>query len=123
MYNYFMLIGVIYKDIELKVAKNGVNYARISLLVNRPFKNVNGEYDADFFQIYLWDALSEIAIENFKKGTKIGIKGRIQTRFQEGENNVKIPAYDLISERLIFFDNKNYEKEFNNMTIEPTCEE
>ncbi len=109
MYNYFMLVGIIYKDLEFKTAKNGTKYVRIPLLVAKSFKNPDGQYDADLFHIYLWDALADIADDNFKKGSKIGIKGRIQSKFVTLENKGVIPAYDLIAERLVFFDSLDYQ--------------
>ncbi len=127
MYNYFMLAGIIYKDLEFKTSKNGTKYVKIPLLVAKSFKNPDGQYDADLFHIYLWDALADIASDNFKKGSKIGIKGRIQSKFVTLENKVVIPAYDLIAERLIFFDSVDYQLDdydFNaKMTIEKEQEE
>lgn len=127
MYNYFMLIGVIYKELEFKTSKNGTKYVRIPLLVARSFKNPDGQYDADLFHIYLWDSLADLADDNFKKGSKIGIKGRIQSRFVTLEDKSVIPAYDLIAERLIMMgqsDVKYNEIDVDaKMTIEKNGEE
>lgn len=127
MYNYFMLIGVIYKELEFKTAKNGTKYVRIPLLVAKSFKNPDGQYDADLFHIYLWDVLADLANDHFQKGSKIGIKGRIQSKFITKEDKVVIPAYDLIAERLIFFDNFEYQIDDidlpGKITIEPDMPE
>ena len=127
MYNYFMLIGIIYKELEFKTSKNGVKYVRIPLLVAKSFKNPDGQYDADLFHIYLWDQLADIADDHFKKGSKIGIKGRIQSKFVTKDDKVVIPAYDLIAERLLFFDSLDYQvDEYDipgNATIEPDVTE
>ncbi len=103
MYNYFMLIGIVYKDVETKKAKNGSTYKKIPLLVSRPFKNPNGEYDADIFHIYLWESLADIA-SSIKKGDKLGIKGRIQSKFVQLEDKTVIPANSLVAERVVLFD-------------------
>lgn len=104
MYNYFMLIGIVYKELEVKVTKNGKRYVKIPLLVARSFKNPDGQYDADLFHIYFWESLIDFIKDNIKKGQKIGVKGRTQAKFVTLNNGVVIPAYDLIGERLIFFD-------------------
>ena len=112
MYNYFMLIGIVYDNIELKTSKNGKKYVKIPMVVSRGFKNSNGEYDADFFHIFVWEALADIASENFKKGSKIGIKGRIQARWVTLQDETVIPAYNLVAERLIYFDSKENVEEY-----------
>ena len=112
MYNYFMLIGIIYDEIELKTAKNGSKYVNIPLVVSRGFKNSNGEYDADFFHIFVWEALADLVSENFKKGSKIGIKGRIQSKWSTTQDDKSYNAYNLIAERLIYFDAKDSVEEY-----------
>ena len=72
MYNYFMLIGIVYKELEVKVTKNGKRYVKIPLLVARSFKNPDGQYDADLFHIYFWESLIDFIKDNIKKGQKIG---------------------------------------------------
>lgn len=104
MYNYFMLIGVVYKELEFKSFQNGNKYAKIALYVNRCFKNADGQYDADLFHIYLWEPLFDIIKDKCHKGSRIAIKGRIQTKFVTLESKAVIPAYVLIGERILFYD-------------------
>ena len=51
--NKTILIGRIANDLELKEV-NKENVCNFSLAVQKPYKNAEGKYDADFFQIVVW---------------------------------------------------------------------
>ena len=52
MVNQIVLVGRIARAPETKVTENGKKYATLTLAVPRNYKNVNGEYDTDFFRLY-----------------------------------------------------------------------
>lgn len=103
MYNYFMLIGRICNDIEVQEVSEGKRVVNLRLAVNREFKNVNGEYITDFFNISLWEFLADVANDHFRKGALVGIKGRISQREVTLEGGTKIKVPDLVGERIVFF--------------------
>ena len=39
MYNYFMLAGIIYKDLEFKTSKNGTKYVKTGVCLNIRYRN------------------------------------------------------------------------------------
>ncbi|MCR5350096.1 MAG: single-stranded DNA-binding protein [Acholeplasmatales bacterium] len=128
MYNYFMLIGTIYKDFEIKEVKDGIRVVSIPLVVRREFQNSNGEYDADFFTVTVWESLAQIAVDNLKKGTKIGLKGRIRPKLITIESGAKIVSNQLVADRLIYFgrdelDNYYQEERENKQESEITASE
>ena len=59
MYNYFMLIGFVVNDLELRTVADGKKVVNIRLAVRREFQNSNGEYEADYVNISLWDFIAE----------------------------------------------------------------
>lgn len=82
------IIGTITKDIELKETQSGVKYVRFSIAVNRNYKNEDGEYDTDFFNVVAWRKTAEFISEYFGKGKRIGISGRLQqTSYDDNEGN------------------------------------
>ena len=82
------IIGTITKDIELKETQSGVKYVRFSIAVNRNYKNEDGEYDTDFFNIVAWRKTAEFISEYFGKGKRIGISGRLQqSKFTDKDGN------------------------------------
>lgn len=106
MYNYFMLIGTIVKDIEIKEVEDGKKVVGLVLAVQRPFASMDGTYATDFFHISLWEFLADYAQEKLKTGLKVAIKGRLLPKLITLESGAKIYNYNLIGERV--FDMTNY---------------
>lgn len=50
---------------------------------------MNGEYETDFINCVLWDSVAKSTSEYCKKGDIVGIKGRLQTRVVEKDENEK----------------------------------
>ncbi len=104
MYNYFMLIGRICTDIEIKEVGEGKKVVNLVLAVNRDFKNMDGTYVTDFFRISLWEFLADLANDCLKKGAMVGIKGRLCPKKETISNGTVINVSELIGERVVFFD-------------------
>ena len=104
MYNYFMLIGRICTDIEIKEVGDGKRVVNLLLAVNRDFKNMDGTLTTDFFKISLWEFLADLANDCLKKGQMIGIKGRLHPKKEILASGATIITTDLIGEKIVFFD-------------------
>ena len=74
----------------------------ITLAIPRTYKNINGEYEIDFIDCVLWNSVAENTSEYCKKGDVIGIKGRIQTRYIENEEGMKIKIMEIVAEKVTF---------------------
>ena len=85
MLNQIVLVGRLVKKPELRKSGNSKDYAYITLAVPRSFKNANGEYDTDFIECSLWDVAATNTVEYCDKGDIVGVRGRIQTRVVEKE--------------------------------------
>ncbi len=110
MLNQLVVIGRLTKDPELKKTDTGKNVTRITLAVPRSFKNVNGEYDTDFIDCYLWSGVAESTSEYCKKGDLVGIKGRLQTRKYETEDEKSKQVMEVIGEKVTFLSSKKKEE-------------
>jgi len=107
MINNVTLVGRLTKDPELKLTPSGVANCRFTLAVNRTFKNQNGEQEADFIQCVAWRKVAE-NLSNFqKKGSLIGIIGRIQTGSFEGQDGKRIYTTEVIAESIQFLESRN----------------
>ena len=84
MLNQTVIVGRLVKDPELRETENGNKVTNITLAVPRSYKNINGEYDTDFISCVLWKGIAENTVEYVK--ALLGIKGRIQTRNYEVED-------------------------------------
>lgn len=109
--NRVNLIGGITKDIELKETANGVKYCRFSIAVNRNYKNEEGEYDTDFFNIMAWRKTAEFINDYFKKGSRIAISGKLQQNsYDDSEGNHRT-SVEIIADEVDFIDRKTTPKE------------
>ena len=105
MLNQLVVIGRLVKDPELRKTENGKNVTNITLAVPRSYKNPNGEYDTDFIDCVLWSTVSESTTEYCKKGDLLGIKGRIQTRTYEKDEEKKYVT-EVVAEKVTFLSSK-----------------
>lgn len=102
--NRVQLIGNLGKDPEIKYTPSGTAVAKITIATNERFKDKGGEWQdrTEWHNVVLWQRLAEIAGEYLKKGGKVYIEGRLQTRSwddkQTGQKKymTEIVASDLI---------------------------
>lgn len=106
MINNVVLAGRLTKDVDLRYTQSGKASARFNLAVNRSFKNANGEYDADFISCQIWSKSAE-ALANFtKKGSLIGVTGRIQTGSYEKDGQ-RVYTTEVIADSFQMLESKN----------------
>ena len=80
--NRVTLIGNLGKDPEIKYTPSGAPVAKITLATNERYKDKSGEWQdrTEWHNVVLWQRLAEIAGEYLKKGGKVYVEGRLQTR-------------------------------------------
>jgi len=80
--NRVQLIGNLGKDPEVKFTPSGTPVAKLTIATNERFKDKGGEWQdrTEWHNVVLWQRLAEIAGEYLKKGGKVYIEGRLQTR-------------------------------------------
>lgn len=111
MLNQTAIVGRIAKDPELRETENGKKVTNVTLAVPRSFKNANGEYETDFISCVLWKGIAESTVEYCKKGDLVGVKGRIQTRVYEKDEEKKY-ATEVVAEKVTFLSTgRNKEEE------------
>lgn len=109
MLNQIVIVGRLVKDPELRKTDNGKKVTNITLAVPRNYKNQNGEYETDFIDCTLWTGIAESTSTYCKKGDLLGVKGRVQTRMYEREEEKKYIT-EVIAEKVTFLtSNKNKE--------------
>ena len=99
--NQVNLIGNLCKDIDLKYTKSNIAVLKNTIAVSNPFDKEN----PDFITITAWKKTAEIMAEYLKKGSKIGVSGRISTGSYEKEG-VKIYTTEVIIDRMEMLDKK-----------------
>lgn len=106
MINNVTLIGHLTRDVEVKYTGNGTAVATFNLAVNRNFTNASGERDADFINCVIWKKPAETLANYTRKGSKIGIVGRIQTRNYENQQGQRVYVTEVVVESFQLLDAK-----------------
>ena len=96
--NNVVLVGRMTRDAELRYTPSNVAVATLTLAVNRPFKNQNGEHEADFINVVIWRQQAENLANWAKKGALIGITGRIQTRSYDNQRGQRVYVTEVVAE-------------------------
>ena len=94
------------RNITVNKSDKGVKVATISLAIPRSFKNMEGGYDTDFIDCVAFDSIAENTKEYCEKGDIVGIKGRIQTRDVELEDETHKKYVEVIAEKVTFLSSK-----------------
>jgi len=102
--NKVQLIGNLGKDPEVKYTPSGTPVAKLTLATNERYKDKNGEWQdrTEWHNVVLWQRLAEIAGEYLKKGGKVYIEGRLQTRsWDDKQTNQKKYMTEVVASDLI----------------------
>lgn len=113
MMNTVNLTGRLTKEPELRYSPNGVAICTFTLAVNRSFTNQDGEREADFPQIVAFKGTAESVANYMKKGSMIGVEGRLQTRSYEKEDpngNYMVYVTEVVANQVHFLESKGEEK-------------
>jgi single-strand DNA-binding protein len=114
MTNRAVLVGRLTKDSELRFTPNGIAVTTFTLAVNRPFKNANGEQEADFINIVVWKKAAENVANYTSKGSLVAIDGRIQTRSYENKDGQRVYVTEVVADSVQFLETKKREAQQQN---------
>jgi single-strand DNA-binding protein len=104
--NNVSLVGRLTRDVDLRYTSNGKAVANFNLAVNRPFKNANGEQEADFINGQVWGKPAENLANYMKKGNQIGLTGRINTRNYENNEGKRVYVTEVVADNVQFLESK-----------------
>ncbi|MDD4271268.1 MAG: single-stranded DNA-binding protein [Patescibacteria group bacterium] len=104
--NKAMIIGNLTRDPEIRTTPTGQTVASFSVATNYVWTDQSGQKrdKAEFHNIVAWRRLAEICGQYLKKGSKIYIEGRMQTRDWVGQDGVKRYRTEIIAENMIMLD-------------------
>lgn len=106
MLNRVVLVGRLTKDPDLRYTPSGVAVANFTLAVNRPFSNQQGNREADFINCVVWRRPAENLANYMKKGSMVGVDGRVQTRNFEGQDGKMVYMTEIVADSVQFLETK-----------------
>ena len=114
MINNVVLVGRLTKDCDLKYTSSGTAVATFSLAVNRQFTNQAGEREADFINCVIWRKSAENFANFTRKGSLVGITGRIQTRNYEGNDGKRVYITEVVADNFTLLEKKGDARDHSN---------
>ena len=104
MINRVVLVGRLTRDPELKYTTNGTASLQFSIAVNRTFTSANGEREADFINCVAWRNQAENMARFVRKGSLLGVEGRIQTRSYQAQDGSKRYVTEVVADSVQFLE-------------------
>lgn len=105
MINQVVLIGRLVRDVELRKTTSGKSTVTFSLAVNRMKAGESGQ-DVDFITCVTWNKTAENMEKYLKKGSLIGVEGRIQSRTYKNKQGSTVSVNEVLVNQIHFLETK-----------------
>jgi single-strand DNA-binding protein len=119
--NKVILIGRLTNDPVNKKLDSGISVAYCGLATNLFWKNSKTkktENRVEFHNLVFWRSLADITEKYMKKGDKVYIEGRLQTRTWDDDKKVKHYKTEVVVKEMIMLGGKKKEESNKEMAVE-----
>lgn len=101
-----MIIGRLTADPEGRTTPQGTSVSSFRVATNFTWTDANGarQERVEYHGIVVWRKLAEICNQYLRKGSKVYIEGRLQTRDWEGQDGVKKYKTEIVADNMIMLD-------------------
>jgi len=100
--NKCMIIGNLGRDPEMRYTPGGQAVTQFTVATNRNFRDAQGEWqsETEWFRVVVWGQQAERTAERLRKGHKVYVEGRIQTRQWEDQQGQKRTTVELVANQV-----------------------
>ena len=106
MMNRVVLVGRLTRDPELRRTGNGAAVASFTVAVDNRMKDANGNKTTSFIPCTVWGQSAENVSRFTRKGSLVGIEGRLNQRSYETKDNRKVSVVEVICDSVQFLERK-----------------
>ena len=101
--NHVQLIGRLGNDPQIKTFDSGKKMASFSLATNEKYRNSKGEQveDTQWHNIVVWGKKADLVENYLKKGSEVGVQGKLVNRSYESNGEKKYITEINMSELLM----------------------
>ena len=100
--NCIILTGNACADPEQHTTQGGIPKCSFTLAVNRQRVNAQGNREADFIPVVCWRSLAETCGKYVKRGMRVGVEGRLQTRQYDAQDGTKRTVTEVVAYSIEF---------------------
>ena len=110
--NKVIIVGRLTRDPEIRTTPQGVSVTNFGVATNFVYKNQEGQKteQVEFHNVVAWRKLAEIVGQYMKKGRRVMVEGRLQTRNWEANDGTKRQRTEIVADNVIFLDGRSGEE-------------
>ncbi len=104
--NKVMLIGNLGADPEIKYSASGTPIASFNIATSDNRKNKDGEWEdrTEWHKVVMFGRQAEVCKDYLKKGSKIFVEGRLQTRSWDDQSGQKKYLTEVVGNNMVMLD-------------------
>ncbi len=114
MINNVVLVGRLTRDPELKTTNSGTSVCSFTIAVDNRQKNPDGSKSASFIPCTAFQQSADNMSKFLKKGSLVGIVGRLNQRSYLNKDNVKVTVIEVLCDSVQFLEPKGEGKTAGN---------
>lgn len=106
--NMAVIIGNLTRDPQVRDTSGGHTVVGFGVATNREWVTSDGgrREDTQFHEVVAWDGLAKVCEEFLVKGSKVYVKGRLQTRSWAGEGGIQRYRTEIVADKVVVLDSK-----------------
>ena len=105
MINRVVLVGRLTNDLEVKKTTSGLSVCSFTVACNRRVAQ-GQDRQADFINCVAWRQTAEFIGRFARKGSLVGVEGRIQTRNYDGQDGRKVYVTEVVCDSVQLLESK-----------------
>lgn len=104
--NKAMIIGRLTRDPETRTTPQGITVCSFGVATNLIWRDAEGQKQekVEYHNVVTWRKLADICSQYLRKGSRVYLEGRLQTREWEGQDGVKRLRTEIIADNMIMLD-------------------
>lgn len=106
--NKVQIIGNLGRDPEARYTASGKAVTNFTVAVGRIGRDQSGERteETEWFRVVAWDRLAETCNEYLKKGNKVYIEGRLQTRKYQDREGQERTTVEIVANEMLMLESR-----------------
>lgn len=104
------IVGNVTRDPEMRTTTSGQKVVTIGVATNERWKDkASGEMKekSEFHNVVIWGDLAEEVTQHVRKGTRVFVSGRVQTRSWETQSGAKRTTTEIVAETVSMLGTRN----------------
>jgi single-strand DNA-binding protein len=103
--NKVILLGNLGQDPEIRMTQSGQQVCTLSIATSETWvKDGKREEKTEWHRTVLWGKLAELAGKYLRKGRRVYVEGKLQTRSWDDQNGQKRYSTEIVASQLVFVD-------------------